>query len=101
MVTRHHPPLLDSDQGNHFPGHEARVTDLLFAYGVTLSLFIHTLNLHLLAGLRDACYSILHTATTGTVGTPPAGESITHRVEGDAQEVPIPSSERATMGCCR
>src|SRR2546425_7702123 len=30
-------------QRYRLPGHEARVTELLFAYGVTLSLFIHTL----------------------------------------------------------
>jgi hypothetical protein len=40
---QHHcPPLLFLGQGNRLPGHEARVTDSLFSYRVTLSLFIHT-----------------------------------------------------------
>ena len=36
-----HSSLLHLRQGNRLPGHAPRVTDLLFTYGVTLSLFIH------------------------------------------------------------
>ncbi len=36
-----HSLLLDWNQGNRLPGHAPRVTESLFAYGVTLSLFIH------------------------------------------------------------
>jgi hypothetical protein len=36
-----HSPLLCLRQGNRLPDHAPRVTDLLFTYGVTLSLFLH------------------------------------------------------------
>src|SRR2546427_3035755 len=35
-------PLPGARQGHRLPGHAPRVTDLLFAYRVTLSLFIHS-----------------------------------------------------------